>query len=209
MATLVDYFNRGGTMMWLLLILAIIGLAFIIERLISLFLKLKGNPKQILEDVIKKIEAQGIDAALTYLRKESNPAAKVLEAGLEKVDKGRIVVEEAMAMRATTEFAFLDRGMIYLQAVATLAPIVGFLGTVTGMIKAFTAIAAAGEVEPTIVASGISEALITTATGLLIAAPVALFYAIFADRVNNFTRAMEETSNAFIEYLVETGVVER
>ncbi|MEO0228372.1 MAG: MotA/TolQ/ExbB proton channel family protein [candidate division WOR-3 bacterium] len=209
MATLVDYFNRGGTMMWLLLILAIIGLAFIIERLISLFLKLKGNPKQILEDVIKKIEAQGIDAALMYLRKESNPAAKVLEAGLEKVDKGRIVVEEAMAMRATTEFAFLDRGMIYLQAVATLAPIVGFLGTVTGMIKAFTAIAAAGEVEPTIVASGISEALITTATGLLIAAPVALFYAIFADRVNNFTRAMEETSNAFIEYLVETGVVER
>ncbi|MEO0235543.1 MAG: MotA/TolQ/ExbB proton channel family protein, partial [candidate division WOR-3 bacterium] len=189
MATLVDYFNRGGTMMWLLLILAIIGLAFIIERLISLFLKLKGNPKQILEDVIKKIEAQGIDAALMYLRKESNPAAKVLEAGLEKVDKGRIVVEEAMAMRATTEFAFLDRGMIYLQAVATLAPIVGFLGTVTGMIKAFTAIAAAGEVEPTIVASGISEALITTATGLLIAAPVALFYAIFADRVNNFTRA--------------------
>ncbi|MEO0278754.1 MAG: MotA/TolQ/ExbB proton channel family protein [candidate division WOR-3 bacterium] len=209
MATLVDYFNRGGTMMWLLLILAIIGLAFIIERLISLFLKLRGNPKQILEDVIKKIEAQGIDAALMYLRKESNPAAKVLEAGLEKVDKGRIVVEEAMAMRATTEFAFLDRGMIYLQAVATLAPIVGFLGTVTGMIKAFTAIAAAGEVEPTIVASGISEALITTATGLLIAAPVALFYAIFADRVNNFTRAMEETSNAFIEYLVETGVVER
>ncbi|MEO0273044.1 MAG: MotA/TolQ/ExbB proton channel family protein [candidate division WOR-3 bacterium] len=209
MATLVDYFNRGGTMMWLLLILAIIGLAFIIERLISLFLKLKGNPKQILEDVIKKIEAQGIDAALMYLRKESNPAAKVLEAGLEKVDKGRIVVEEAMAMRATTEFAFLDRGMIYLQAVATLAPIVGFLGTVTGMIKAFTAIAAAGEVEPTIVASGISEALITTATGLLIAAPVALFYAVFADRVNNFTRAMEETSNAFIEYLVETGVVER
>jgi biopolymer transport protein ExbB len=209
MATLVDYFNRGGSMMWLLLILAIIGLAFIIERVISLFFKLKGNPKQMLEEVIKKIEAQGIDAALAYLRKEKNPAAKVLEAGLEKVDKGRIVVEETMAMKATAEFAFLDRGMIYLQAVATLAPIIGFLGTVTGMIKAFTAIAAAGEVEPTIVASGISEALITTATGLLIAAPVALFYAIFADRVNNFTRGMEETSNAFIDYLVETGVLER
>jgi biopolymer transport protein ExbB len=209
MATLIDYFSRGGTMMWLLLILAIIGLAFIIERLISLFGKLRGNPREIMEDVIKKIEAQGIDAALAYLKKEKNPVAKILEAGLEKVDKGRIVVEEAMTMKATAEFAFLDRGMIYLQAVATLAPIVGFLGTVTGMIRAFTAIAAAGEVEPTIVASGISEALITTATGLLIAAPVALFYAIFADRVNNFTRGMEETSNAFIEYLVETGVVER
>lgn len=195
--------------MWLLLILAILGLAFIIERLISLFIKLKGDPKQIMEDTIKKIEAQGIDAALSFLSKEKNPIAKVMEAGLEKVDRGRMVVEEAMTMKATTEFAFLDRGMIYLTAVTTLAPIVGFLGTVTGMIRAFNAIAAAGEVEPTIVASGISEALITTATGLLIAAPISLFYALFADRINNFTRAMEETSNAFIEYLLETGVIER
>ncbi len=209
MVTLVDYFNRGGSMMWLLLILAIIGLAFIIERVISLFLKLKGNPRAIMEDVIKRMESQGIDAALSYLKKEKNPVAKILEAGLEKVDKGRIAVEESMTAKAASEFAFLDRGMIYLQAVATLAPIIGFLGTVTGMIKAFTAIAAAGEVEPTIVASGISEALITTATGLLIAAPVALFYAIFADRVNNFTRSMEEVSNAFIDYLIETGVIER
>ncbi|MGB4463273.1 MAG: MotA/TolQ/ExbB proton channel family protein [Candidatus Hydrothermia bacterium] len=209
MATLVDYFVRGGSMMWLLLILAILGLAFIIERLISLFIKLKGDPKQIMEDTIKKIEAQGIDAALSFLSKEKNPIAKVMGAGLEKVDRGRMVVEEAMTMKATTEFAFLDRGMIYLTAVTTLAPIVGFLGTVTGMIRAFNAIAAAGEVEPTIVASGISEALITTATGLLIAAPVSLFYALFADRINNFTRAMEETSNAFIEYLLETGVIER
>lgn len=209
MVTLVDYFNRGGSMMWLLLILAIIGLAFIIERVISLFLKLKGNPRAIMEDVIKRMESQGIDAAVSYLKKEKNPVAKILEAGLEKVDKGRIAVEESMTAKAASEFAFLDRGMIYLQAVATLAPIIGFLGTVTGMIKAFTAIAAAGEVEPTIVASGISEALITTATGLLIAAPVALFYAIFADRVNNFTRSMEEVSNAFIDYLIETGVIER
>jgi biopolymer transport protein ExbB len=209
MATLIDYWNKGGTVMWGLLVLAIIGLAFIIERLITLFIKIKGDPRVYLETVIKKIEAQGIDAALAYLRNEKNPIAKILEAGLEKVDKGRIVVEEAMTAKAATEFGFLDRGMIYLQAVATLAPILGFLGTVTGMIRAFNAIAAAGEVEPTIVAAGISEALITTATGLFIAAPVALFYALFADRINNFSRAMEETSNAFIDYLVESGVLER
>ncbi len=209
MATLIDYWNKGGTVMWGLLVLAIIGLAFIIERLISLFIKIKGDPRVYLETVIKKIEAQGIDAALAYLRNEKNPIAKILEAGLEKVDKGRIVVEEAMTAKAATEFGFLDRGMIYLQAVATLAPILGFLGTVTGMIKAFNAIAAAGEVEPTIVAAGISEALITTAAGLFIAAPVALFYALFADRINNFSRAMEETSNAFVDYLVESGVLER
>jgi len=209
MGGLVDYFQRGGPMMWLLLVLAVIGLAIIIERLYSLFIKVRINPSKLVNDVTKMIEESGIDEALVFLKKHKSPIAKVLAAGLEKVENGRAVVEEAMAQKAAAEFAFLDRGMIYLQAVATLGPIVGFLGTVTGMIKAFTAIALAGEVEPTIVASGISEALITTATGLLIAAPTALFYAIFADKINNYTRATEEATNLFVEYLLESGVLER
>jgi len=209
MGGLVDYFQRGGPMMWLLLVLAVIGLAIIIERLYSLFIKVRINPSKLVNDVTKMIEESGIDEALVFLKKHKSPIAKVLAAGLEKVENGRAVVEEAMAQKAAAEFAFLDRGMIYLQAVATLGPIVGFLGTVTGMIKAFTAIALAGEVEPTIVASGISEALITTATGLLIAAPTALFYAIFADKINNYTRATEEATNQFVEYLLESGVLER
>ena len=209
MGGLVSYFQRGGPMMWFLLILAVIGLAIIIERLYSLFIKVRTNPSKLVSDVTKMIEESGIDEALVFLKKHKSPIAKVLAAGLEKVENGRTVVEEAMAQKAAAEFAFLDRGMIYLQAVATLGPIVGFLGTVTGMIKAFTAIALAGEVEPTIVASGISEALITTATGLLIAAPTALFYAIFADKINNYTRATEEATNQFVEYLLESGVLER
>lgn len=209
MGGLVNYFNRGGSMMWLLLILAVIGLAIIIERLYSLFIKVRTNPSKLVSDVTKMIEESGIDEAVAFLKKHKSPIAKVLVAGLEKVENGRAVVEEAMAQKAAAEFAFLDRGMIYLQAVATLGPIVGFLGTVTGMIKAFTAIALAGEVEPTIVASGISEALITTATGLIIAAPTALFYAIFADKINNYTRATEEATNLFIEYLLESGILER
>ena len=209
MGGLVSYFQRGGSMMWLLLILAVIGLAIIIERLYSLFIKVRTNPSKLVNDVTKMIEESGIDEALAFLKKHKSPIAKVLAAGLEKIENGRAVVEEAMAQKATAEFAFLDRGMIYLQAVATLGPIVGFLGTVTGMIKAFTAIALAGEVEPTIVASGISEALITTATGLIIAAPTALFYAIFADKINNYTRATEEATNLFVEYLLESGILER
>jgi len=209
MGGLVSYFQRGGSMMWLLLILAVIGLAIIIERLYSLFIKVRINPSKLVNDVTKIIEESGIDEALVFLKKHKSPIAKVLAAGLEKVENGRAVVEEAMAQKAAAEFAFLDRGMIYLQAVATLGPIVGFLGTVTGMIKAFTAIALAGEVEPTIVASGISEALITTATGLIIAAPTALFYAVFADKINNYTRATEEATNLFVEYLLESGILER
>ncbi|MEO0245957.1 MAG: MotA/TolQ/ExbB proton channel family protein, partial [candidate division WOR-3 bacterium] len=97
----------------------------------------------------------------------------------------------------------LDRGMIYLGSFATIAPILGFLGTVTGMIKAFNAVAQMGEVEPTYVAAGISEALITTATGLLIAAPVAVAHAFFSSRINAYTRDMEEAANMLLEYLLE------
>ncbi len=208
MQGLVGYFHRGGAMMWGLLILAILGLAIIIERIYSLYFKLKGNPKKIVDELHNIIENQGTDEAITYLGNVKSPVAKVFAAGLEKVDKGRGVVEEAMARAGTTEFAFLDRGMIYLTAVATLAPILGFLGTVTGMIKAFAAIAAAGEVEPSLVASGISEALITTATGLIIAAPVALFYAFFADRINSYTRNTDEATDMLGEYLLESGVLE-
>lgn len=205
--SLVTYFNKGGTMMWLLLFVAVFATAFIIERLYSLYIKGRVNPEKLVDQVRALLEEEGYDAALEFLASHRSPVAKVLYAGLEKADRGRAVVEEAMTQKAAREFAYLDRGMIYLSASATVAPILGFLGTVTGMIKAFNAIALAGEVEPTLVAAGISEALITTATGLLIAAPVAIFYAIFSQSINSYSRKIEEASNAFIEYLLEKGIV--
>lgn len=206
MQGLVEYFQKGGPMMWPLLILAIVGLAIVFERLITLFVR-AGNPSKIAEKVIELFETEGMEDAVEYLRRNPNPVAKVILYGLERVEKGRMVVEEAMAQKAASELAFLDRGMVYLTAIATLAPILGFLGTVTGMIRAFQAIAVAGEVEPSLVAAGISEALITTATGLIIAAPVAFFYAVFSSRINAFLRNMEEATNGLIEYFLERGVL--
>ncbi|MFZ8833037.1 MAG: MotA/TolQ/ExbB proton channel family protein, partial [Candidatus Caldipriscus sp.] len=116
-------------------------------------------------------------------------------------------VEEAMERRASKELAFLDRGMIFISAAVTLAPILGFMGTVTGMIRAFDAIAKAGEVEPTVVSAGISEALITTAFGLIVAAPFAFLYSVFMSRINSFQKKMEEASNYLLEYLLESGVI--
>ncbi len=207
MTGLIDYFVKGGSMMWPLLAVAIIGLVFILERLFALFISARANPEKLVKEIIEIIEEKGVKEALEHLYQNKSPVAKVLAAGLEKTQKGRAVVEEAMVRKALSELAFLDRGMIYLAACATLGPILGFLGTVTGMIRAFQAIALAGEVEPTLVASGISEALITTATGLMIAAPVSLFYSIFATRTNSYQRKIEEASNALIEYLTEKGVV--
>jgi len=208
MQGLVEYFYKGGSMMWLLLAVAIMATVIILERLFTLFIKARTNPKKLTEKVIALLSEDSLDAAMEFLANHSSPVAKVLLAGLEKVNRGRAVMEETMTMKASSELAFLDRGMIYLSAAATVAPILGFLGTVTGMIKAFQAIALAGEVEPTLVASGISEALITTATGLLIAAPVAVFYAIFSSKINNFTRDMEEASNMLLEHVLEAGIVQ-
>ena len=205
--SLVDYFNKGGSMMWLLALVAILAIVIIVERIITLWIVHRKNPVTVFEEFRNIFESDGMEAAREYLAKEKAPMAKILLVGLEKLDRGRTVVEESMTMKASNVLAFLDRGMIYLNASATLAPILGFLGTVTGMIKAFNAIALAGEVEPTLVAAGISEALITTATGLLIAAPVALFYAAFASTINGYARKAEEASNAFIEYLLEKGLL--
>jgi len=207
MQGLVEYFYKGGGMMWLLLAVAVLATIIILERLFTLFIKARTNPRKLVEKVISLISEESMEAAIEYLASHRSPVAKVLLAGLEKANRGRAVMEEAMAMKASSELAFLDRGMIYLSASATVAPILGFLGTVTGMIKAFQAIALAGEVEPTLVASGISEALITTATGLLIAAPVAVFYAVFSSKINNYTRDAEEASNILLEHLLEAEII--
>ncbi|NPA80265.1 MAG: MotA/TolQ/ExbB proton channel family protein [Thermotogae bacterium] len=205
--TLRDLFVRGGIMMWPILFVALIALAISIERFYSLFWKIRVNPVKLVEDVIKIIEEKGVNEAIDFLAKKKNPVAKVLMAGLEKAGKSKVVVEEAMTRRALRELAFLDRGMIYIAAAVTLAPILGFLGTVSGMINAFDAIAKAGEVEPTVVAAGISEALITTAFGLSVAAPFSLLYAIFMDRINSYQRQIEEAANFLLEYLAEAGIV--
>ena len=104
----------------------------------------------------------GPEAAAEVCSNTQGPVASVLHAGLLRIDRGLDHVEKAITESGAVEMAFLERGMVWLSTVANIAPLLGFLGTVSGMISAFESIAAAGDVEPSIVASGISEALITT-----------------------------------------------
>ncbi len=193
--------------MWPLLGAAVIGIAFIIERFIT-FLRARVNPKRFVAQVISALKEGGMEKATEVCNRSRSPVARILAAGLAKKDVGRRVqdkkaaIEDAIATAGASELAFLDRGMLVLAAVATVAPLMGFLGTVSGMIRAFDAIAIAGTMEPSLVASGISEALITTATGLSIAIPVAAFHVFFTSRVNTYTRSMEEASNALVDALV-------
>lgn len=193
--------------MWPILLVAIIGIAFIVERLITLLGKARLNPMKFVQKLTDTIEKKGIDAGRELCDSTPQPVAKILAAGLSKVKMGRQFVEESIAASGAVELGFLDRGMLWIAMASTLAPILGFLGTVTGMIGAFEAIVVAGEVEATIVAKGISEALITTAAGLIIAAPMVLFHTLFTQTIDRYSRDMEQAATSLVDYLLEKGLL--
>ena len=204
---MIELFQQGKAMMWPLLVVLLLGLAFVIERFITLLIKARLNPMKFMDQVTAAIDSDGVDAGRELCDATPQPVAKILGAGLAKAKMGREFVEEGIASAGAVELAFLDRGMLWIAMASTLAPILGFLGTVTGMIGAFAAIATAGEVEPTIVASGISEALITTATGLAIAAPMVLFHTLFTSIIDRYSRDMEQAASSLVDYLLEKGIL--
>jgi biopolymer transport protein ExbB len=193
----------GGFVMWFLLFCAVVGIAIVLERLFSLYIKARLNPRSFHEKLISTIKAQGINAGIQLCKNTPAPVAKILQSVLEKSDQGKDAMEEMVTRSAAIELSFLDRGMALLAGLTTVAPFLGFLGTVMGMITAFAAIVRAGEVEPTIVASGISTALITTKWGLIIATPLAIIQILFSGKVDGYTRDMEEAASGLIDYVIE------
>ncbi len=197
---LLKYFQKGGPMMWPLLFLAILGVAFIIERFIAYF-RVSIKTPQFLDSIKKVLQKRQIKEAIEICEQYRGPIASILKAGLLKYGKGREEIVSAINTSGELELARLERGLIWIATVATLAPLLGFLGTVTGMIKSFDVIAVQGLNNPSLVALGISEALITTASGLIIAIPMNLFYNYFASKVSKIVLEMQESSTLLVEYL--------
>lgn len=188
-----EFFRKGGNFMWPLLLLSIVGLAAIIERFITLQ-KASTNTKKFIARIIEELRANGIRSAIEVCQKTRGPIAAIVHSGLTKADQGPAAVEKAIEAAGGIEVAFLQRGLMIMATVANVAPLVGFLGTVSGMINAFEAIAAAEQVSAKLVASGISEALITTMAGLVVAIPVQIFHNYFLARIDRFIIEMEESS---------------
>jgi len=201
----IQEFKDGGSIMWFLLACAVAGIALSIERAFTLTLRLRLNVKRFSQQLMETIGKGGVKAGIELCNSTRSPAARVLSAALEKVDQGRTVVEDAIVRTGGSELAFLDRGMPLIAGLVTVAPFFGFLGTVTGMIGAFKAVAAVGEVEATVVASGIAEALITTKWGLMIAAPLSIVHILFQGRVNGYLRDMENASGELVDFLMARG----
>ena len=202
---MVYYFLEGGAFMWPILLTLIFGLAFVIERAYSLMMS-GVDSKKFFDRVSKSITDDGLDTAREICEKEEGPVASIFQAGLSKMNRGLDEVEKAIQNAGAIEMAFLEKNMIWLNAVITIAPMLGFTGTVVGMIAAFDAIKAANDISPAVVAGGISQALLTTAFGLVVAMIIQTFQNVFVARIDKLVLDMEEQSIKIVDHLQENEV---
>jgi biopolymer transport protein ExbB len=199
---MVDYFLAGGVFMYPILGLLVIGLAFSLERLWTLT-RASVNTRKFLARLHNALQEGGIEGAAAECEKTPGPVASILHAGLSRANKGVEHVEKAISNAGSIEMAFLERGMIVLTTVIVLAPMLGFTGTVAGMVNAFDSIKKANDISPNIVAGGISQALLTTLFGLIVAMIIQIFYNFFSSRIDKLIIDMEESSVELMDALVE------
>lgn len=198
---LVSYFNQGGDFMWPVLIILIIGLAIAFERVIQLVLA-DVNTRKFIVSVKKALDEGGVSAAEGVCADTRGPVASVFQAGLLRANEGIDAVEKAVVAYGSIEMSFLERGLVWLSLFIALAPMFGFLGTVIGMVEAFDAIEAAGDISPSLVARGIKIALLTTVFGLIVAIILQFFYNYAVSKIDRIVVEMEEASIELIDSLV-------
>ena len=195
-----SYFLKGGPVMWPLLLLSILGITVAIWRWVALRQATRNVP-ELLRELRGRLVAGDVAGAVKVCESARGPVASIVKAGLLRHGRAKDEIEMGLQDASAHELAVLERGLPVLATTATIAPLLGFLGTVTGMINSFDALAAVGLNNPAAVAKGISEALITTAAGLIIAIPVQMAYNYLITRVNTLVRSMESAANLVLEAL--------
>lgn len=195
---LAQTWQDGGPMMYPLAACLLAGLVIIVWKLFDLTTK-SARTRSFLREVDSLIAERKIPEALALARDSNTPAGRILAAGLERHDEGTDRVTKAIENVGLIEMAGLESNLVWLATVANVAPLLGFLGTVMGMIAAFNAIELAGEVDATVVASGIKIALVTTATGLAIAIPMNIMHNYFVTQVDRLVIDMEESAQKMVD----------
>lgn len=199
-----SYVAKGGPVMWPLLLLSVLGIAVAVWRWMALRAATR-NVVPFLRELRERLIAGEVDAAVEVCERHPSPVASIVKAGLLRSGRSKEDVERSLQEASSRELAALERGLPILATIAMIAPLLGFLGTVTGMINSFDALARVGLNNPAAVASGISEALITTAAGLIIAIPVQMAYNYFVSRVNDLVRDMEAAANIVLDAVADLG----
>jgi biopolymer transport protein ExbB len=197
--TFMKFMHQGGLVMWVLLAFSIVALAIMIERWLVLR-KAKINVNEFLAKLRKAlIVNRSIRDAIKICEQYRGPLASIMKAGLLKYGEPKEDIEKTIETAALHEMGRLEKRLVFLSSTANVAPLLGFYGTVSGMIKSFEALAEQGLSNPAAVASGISEALVTTAAGLLVAIPVQLAYNYFMNSINKSVRDIETSTNMLLE----------
>ncbi len=197
-------FVEGGGFMWPILICLIVGLGFCIYKTYQL-IQSTTNTKKFIVDVKNALNRGGLEEAKRLCENTKGPVASVFHAGLLRAEEGIEAAEKAIMTYGAIEMGFLERGMIYISTFITIAPMLGFTGTVQGMIVSFDAIKEAAQMSPGVVAGGISVALLTTLFGLVVAITLQFFYNFFIARIDKIVADMEESSIELIDTLYEIG----
>lgn len=188
--------------MSLVLIALILGLAFSIERVLYLNLA-TSNTKKLLANVEEALNSGGVEAAKEVCRTTRGPVASIFYQGLDRMDHGIDVVEKSIISYGGVQAGLLEKGLSWISLFIALAPMLGFLGTVIGMIGAFDAIEIAGDISPSLVAGGIKVALITTVAGLVVAIILQFFYNYCVNKIDGIINDMEDSSISLLDMLIK------
>ena len=196
-------FIEGGPLfMSFVLIALILGLALSIERIIYLNLA-TTNSKKLLEDIETALSNGGVDEAKEVCRNTRGPVASIFLQGLERSSEGVEMVEKSVIAYGGVQMGLLERGLSWIGLFIALAPMLGFMGTVIGMIQAFDIIELKGEAKPDELAGGIKVALITTVSGLIVAIILQIFYNYIVSKIDSLVNQMEDASISLIDVLVK------
>ncbi|MFY9116550.1 MAG: MotA/TolQ/ExbB proton channel family protein [Bacteroidales bacterium] len=196
------FIEGGPEFMATILLCLVFGLALAIERIIYLTLA-ETNTGKLLDKVEGAMKEGGVSAALDICRNTRGPVASIFYQGLSRADQGLEIVEKSITSYGSVQMSQLEKGLSWIQLFIAIAPMLGFMGTVIGMIQAFDAIEAAGDISPNIVAGGIKVALITTVFGLIVAIILQLFYNYLVAKIDGIVLKMEDASIAMIDILVK------
>ena len=196
------FIEGGPGFMGIVLLCLILGLALAIERIIYLNMATTDTDK-LLNNVESALQSGGVDAAKEVCRNTNGPVASIFYQGLERSNEGVEMVEKSIVSYGSVQMGLLEKGLSWISLFIALAPMLGFMGTVIGMIGAFDAIEAAGDISPSLVAGGIKVALLTTVFGLIVAMILQIFYNYLIAKVDSLVNSMEDASISLIDLLVK------
>lgn len=200
------FIEGGASFMWPILICLIFGLAVSIERIITLNLA-TTNTKKLLSQIEDALAKGGIEAAKDVTKNTKGPVASIFTQGLMRSSEGMEMVEKSIVSYGGVEMGRLEKGLIWISLFISLGPMLGFFGTVIGMVNAFDAIEAAGDISPQVVAGGMKTALITTVGGLIVGMVLQVFYNYLVSKIDNLVNDMEDASITLVDILVKHKIV--